>query len=1498
METATGRFFPAANFGTGTTPKSVSIGDVNGDGRLDLVSANQDVATISVLLGNGSGAFGAKSDYPAAISSHESALGDFNRDGRLDVIVAGFGGDTVSVLLQTATGGFAPKVDYTVGSGSTSVIVGDFNRDTFLDAAVANNRGSDVSVLLGRGDGTFNPQVRYLVGLAPHSIRSGDVDGDNLTDLVTANEGSNTVSVLRGRGDGSFAAAVNHPVGSVPKGVAIADVDGNGAADILSANTAGNYPNCCFTGGDTITVLPGIGGGVFGIQQTYTVGLTPFAIAAGDLDGDGDLDVATANWHSNSVTVLENLGSGTLPPPQIGGVSAANVTSSAATITWTTDVPANSQVEYGTTPSYGTQSAVDPTLTTVHQVGLTGLTPATLYHYRVRSRDGNGTLAVSNDLTFTTTGAGTGGVQYLSDLTWTSMTNAWGPAERDRSNGEQGATDGNPLTLNGVVYAKGLGVHALSDVRYVIPSGCTQFAAEIGIDDEVGPAGSVVFEVWLGATRAFQSAVLQGTSATASMLVGVSGPELRLVVTDAGNGDASDHGDWANARFLCGTITGPPPQISAVSAGNVTSSGATITWTTDVPANSQVEYGTTPSYGTQSAVDPTLTTAHQVGLTGLAPATLYHYRVRSRDGNGTLAVSNDLTFTTIGAGTGGVQYLSDLAWTSMTNGLGPAERDRSNGAEGAADGNPLTLNGVVYVKGLGVHALSDVRYVIPSGCTQFAAEIGIDDEVGPAGSVVFEVWLGATRAFQSAVLQGTSATVSILVDVSGPELRLVVTDAANGNGADHADWANARFLCGGTTGPPPQISAVSAANVTSSGATITWTTDVPANSQVEYGTTPSYGTQSVVDPTLTTAHQVGLTGLAPTTLYHYRVRSRDGNGTLAVSNDLTFTTTGAGTGGVQYLSDLTWTSMTNAWGPAERDRSNGEQGATDGNPLTLNGVVYAKGLGVHALSDVRYVIPSGCTQFAAEIGIDDEVGPAGSVVFEVWLGATRAFQSAVLQGTSATASMLVDVSGSELRLVVTDAGNGNGSDHADWANARFFCHSTSNAPPVPSITAPTASLTYKVGDVITFAGSATDTEDGTLPASALSWAINIQHCPGGTCHFHSLTSATGAGGNFTVPDHGDESFIEIILTATDSAGATEMVSRTINPQTVQVTLNTSPTGLTVVYGGVTGTAPMTRTSIVGSVQTISTPSPQNGLIFTSWSDGGAQIHNIVVGASNMGLTANFGNAPPVPSIAAPNASLTYKVGDVITFAGSATDPEDGTLSPSALSWVINISHCPGGTCHLHLLTSTTGTGGSFTVPDHGDESSIEIILTARDNAGATATVSRMINPQTVQVTLNTSPAGLSVVYGGVTAVAPMTRASIVGSTQTISTLSPQNGLTFTSWSDGGAQTHNIVVGASNMVRTASFADLTPPVISSVSANTTSSSAAIRWTTNEPADSQVQYGLTSAYGSTTPLDSTRTTSHTVTITGLRAQTTYHYRVLSRDAAGNLRVSGDFTLKTKR
>ena len=186
-----------------------------------------------------------------------------------------------------------------------------------------------------------------------------------------------------------------------------------------------------------------------------------------------------------------------------------------------------------------------------------------------------------------------------------------------------------------------------------------------------------------------------------------------------------------------------------------------------------------------------------------------------------------------------------------------------------------------------------------------------------------------------------------------------------------------------------------------------------------------------------------------------------------------------------------------------------------------------------------------------------------------------------------------------------------------------------------------------------------------------------------------------------------------------------------------------------------------------------------------------------------------GNSPPVPVISTPTVGTTWSVGDVVSFSGSASDPQDGSVPAASLSWTAAVVHCAPN-CHTHppFFTLAGEASGSFSAPDHGYPSSIEITLTATDSNGTSASVKRSISAQGVDLTFQTSPPGLSIAVNDTSGVAPFTRTVIVGSTSGVTTISPQtlNGITyvFTGWSDGGAQTHAITGPASPTTYTATF----------------------------------------------------------------------------------------------
>jgi glucose/arabinose dehydrogenase/PKD repeat protein len=189
-----------------------------------------------------------------------------------------------------------------------------------------------------------------------------------------------------------------------------------------------------------------------------------------------------------------------------------------------------------------------------------------------------------------------------------------------------------------------------------------------------------------------------------------------------------------------------------------------------------------------------------------------------------------------------------------------------------------------------------------------------------------------------------------------------------------------------------------------------------------------------------------------------------------------------------------------------------------------------------------------------------------------------------------------------------------------------------NTAPSAVIDSPPSSLTWKVGDPIAFAGHATDTQDGTLPGSALRWSLILHHCiTPADCHEHQLQTFNGvASGSLTAPDHAYPCWLELRLTATDSGGLTSTTSVRLDPKTVLLTFKTNPGGLVLsdlVVNEAPRTTPFSVNVVVGSANSVSAPSPQqfnkSTYNFTSWSDGGPQSHTITAPAVNTTYTATY-----------------------------------------------------------------------------------------------------------------------------------------------------------------------------------------------------------------------------------------------------------------------------------
>ena len=314
------------DFTAGTNPESVAIGDLDGDGKPDLIVANYGSNTLSVyrntsLSGSiGTSSYAAKVDFTNGTNPTSVAIGDVDGDGKPDLAVVNYNSNTVSVLRNTSTSGsvdvgsFAHKVDFATGTNPASVAIGDVDGDGKLELSIVNASSNTVSVLRNTSSfgsidaGSFVAKVDFITGTTPLSIALGDLDGDGKLDLAVANYGSNTVSVIRNTSSsgiidiGSFAVKVDFATGSFPYSVAVGDLDGDSKPDLVLANTGLNTVSVIRNTSTSGSIVAGS----FSAKVDFTTGTTPYSVAMGDLDGNGKPDLVVANFNSASVSVFRN----------------------------------------------------------------------------------------------------------------------------------------------------------------------------------------------------------------------------------------------------------------------------------------------------------------------------------------------------------------------------------------------------------------------------------------------------------------------------------------------------------------------------------------------------------------------------------------------------------------------------------------------------------------------------------------------------------------------------------------------------------------------------------------------------------------------------------------------------------------------------------------------------------------------------------------------------------------------------------------------------------------------------------------------------------------------------------------------------------------------------------------------------------------------------------------------------------------------------------------
>ena len=403
----------------GSTPRSLTIADIDRDGDMDIAVASEGTNSVSVLTNNGSGDFTATATLPVGLAPNNVAAGDLNSDGLLDLVIANTNSNSISLLINNGGGTFASQVPVLLNGSPQASIIADFNNDGFADIAVTDTTSANdaVALLLNDGTGNFATPVDFPVGNHPRAIAGSDFDSDGRIDLVVSNRDDNTVSVLFNTG-GGFSLPNNYNVGTDPVAITAGDWNGDGNVDFAVSNRLS---------GDLYVFLNN-GAGSFPSSDTYPLGAEPRGLNAGDFNGDGVVDLAATNFSSNTLQVLfNNFGAGQNDPPAAPVLTSPadrafiNPNTTPIQLSWNVPVDADGNPLHFLIEIAASANFANPVVTFDSRDNVTGFNPAPpvaqgagsvtfsitaslsdgLYFWRVTARDALALGAPSSSRRFT-----------------------------------------------------------------------------------------------------------------------------------------------------------------------------------------------------------------------------------------------------------------------------------------------------------------------------------------------------------------------------------------------------------------------------------------------------------------------------------------------------------------------------------------------------------------------------------------------------------------------------------------------------------------------------------------------------------------------------------------------------------------------------------------------------------------------------------------------------------------------------------------------------------------------------------------------------------------------------------------------------------------------------------------------------------------------------------------------------------------------------------------
>ena len=305
LGTGTGTFTGPTSITVVDRVRSIAVSDLNIDGNNDLAVVGQFSNEVFILFGNGSGAFSTPAPSNAGAEPTSVRTQDLNNDGKPDLLITLIA--NMAVLINNGDGTFgAPTILAVGGNSPASIVTADFNHDGEYDLAVGHNTG--LSVRFGNGNGTFDNLVNLLTATGPTSLAAGDLNGDGSADLAVSSFNGSTVGFLLNDGSGGFKIAPRYSNNFDARSVVARDFNNDGKTDLAVANRNGN----------SVTLHLGDGLGAFGPARVFSVGAPPttnitngpFSLAAADFNNDNKLDLVTANFTGDGVTILTGDGAG------------------------------------------------------------------------------------------------------------------------------------------------------------------------------------------------------------------------------------------------------------------------------------------------------------------------------------------------------------------------------------------------------------------------------------------------------------------------------------------------------------------------------------------------------------------------------------------------------------------------------------------------------------------------------------------------------------------------------------------------------------------------------------------------------------------------------------------------------------------------------------------------------------------------------------------------------------------------------------------------------------------------------------------------------------------------------------------------------------------------------------------------------------------------------------------------------------------------------------